>query len=103
MDAVELKAMGLDVGQEGAIKLFRGKGCQHCRGTGYFGRNSIFEVLPYSETIKNLTSPTTLLEDIRAQAQKEGMVTLRQNAVRSLLDGKTTYQEVLRVTWGQLE
>lgn len=103
MDAVELKAMGLDVGQEGAIKLFRGKGCQHCRGTGYFGRNGIFEVLPYSETIKNLTSPTTLLEDIRAQAQKEGMVTLRQNAVRSLLDGKTTYQEVLRVTWGQLE
>ncbi len=103
MDAAEIKAMGLDVGKEGPIKLYRGKGCQHCRGTGYLGRSGIFEVLPYSEEIKNMTSPSTFLEDIRAQAQKEGMVTLRQNAVRSLLDGKTTYQEVLRVTWGQFE
>jgi general secretion pathway protein E len=103
MDAAEIKAMGMDVDCSGTIRLFRGKGCPRCRGTGYLGRSGIFEVLPYSETIKRMTSPATPLEDIRAQAQKEGMVTLRQNAVRTLLEGKTTYQEVLRVTWGQLD
>ena len=72
-----------------------------CRGTGYLGRSGIFEVLPYSEMIKNMTASTTPVEDIREQAQKEGMVTLRQNAVKALMEGKTTYQEVLRVTWGQ--
>ncbi|MDF1592326.1 MAG: GspE/PulE family protein [Desulfobacterales bacterium] len=103
MDSAELKSMGLDMGQNGQVKLYRGKGCLRCRGTGYLGRSGIFEVLPYSETIKQMTSPATPMEDIRAQAQKEGMVTLRRNAVRTLLEGKTTYQEVLRVTWGQLD
>jgi len=101
MDSIELKSMGLDVGQNGSIKFYRGKGCSRCRGTGYLGRSGVFEVLPYSETIKNMTSSATPVEDIRAQAQREGMVTLRQNAIRALLEGKTTYQEVLRVTWGQ--
>ena len=101
LDSAEMKSMGLDMGQTGQIKLYRGKGCLRCRGTGYLGRGGIFEVLPYSETIKNMTSPTTPMEDIRAQAQKEGMVTLRKNAVRTLLEGKTTYQEVFRITWGQ--
>ena len=101
MDAAEMKAMGMDVDSSGYIRLFRGKGCSRCRGTGYLGRSGIFEVLPYSDTIRNMTSETTPIEAIRNQAQKEGMVTLRENAIKILLEGKTTYQEVLRVTWEQ--
>jgi len=41
------------------------------------------------------------LEDLKAQARAEGMVSLRENAVNKLLEGMTTYQEVLRVTWNQ--
>jgi general secretion pathway protein E len=42
------------------------------------------------------------VELLRDQARKEGMITLRENAIKKLMDGKTTYQEVLRVTWEQL-
>jgi len=102
MESAEMKAMGLDVDSSGSIRLFRGKGCSRCRGTGYLGRSGIFEVLPYSDTIRKMTSETTPVEAIRNQAQKEGMVTLRENAIKILREGKTTYQEVLRVTWDNM-
>jgi len=101
MEASELKSVGLDVGKKGTIKLYRGKGCQRCRGTGYHGRSGIFEVASYTEPIKKMTTSITDMEAIRVQAKKEGLIDLRENAVRKLLNGMTTYQEVLRVTWGQ--
>ncbi len=101
IETSELKAMGLNLDKKGIIKLYRGHGCQRCRGTGYHGRCGIFEVVPYSESIKKLTIPEADLEAIKTQAKKEGMVNLRENAVKKLLHGMTTYQEVLRVTWGQ--
>ena len=99
MEAAELRAIGLDMAQNGRIKLCRGKGCQRCRGTGYYGRTGIFEVIPYTESLKKLTTGIADLEAITSQAKKEGMVTLRENAKVKLLEGKTTYQEVQRVTW----
>jgi len=101
IDTGELADMGLHVGQSGSIEVFRGKGCQRCRGTGYRGRTGIHEVLPYSEAIKRLTVEQTDLELLRAQAIKDGMVNLRENAIKKFLSGVTTYQEVLRVTWEQ--
>lgn len=101
MEAKELKMMGLDVGQTGLLKLYRGQGCQRCRGTGYMGRTSVQEVLPYTEAIRKLTTAETSIEAVRAKAQEEGMVTLRENAINKFLQGITTYQEVLRVTWEQ--
>ncbi len=101
MDADQLTALGVGMKGKGAVSLKRGKGCRQCRGTGYYGRSAVFEVLPYSEALKRLTTPEADLEAIRAQAKKEGLVTLRDNAVQKLLDGETTYQEVLRVTWEQ--
>jgi general secretion pathway protein E len=98
MDAVELRAAGLELDMEGPVRLYRGKGCLKCRGTGYFGRTGVFELLPFTDSIKKLTTPETDLEAIREQARKENVVTLRENAVKKLLEGKTTYQEVLRVT-----
>jgi general secretion pathway protein E len=102
MDSAELTSMGLDLGKEGKIELSRGKGCLKCRGTGYLGRCGIYEVLPVTEGVRKLIRPECDAEAIRDMARKEGMVTLRENAVRKLLEGKTTYQEVLRVTWEQL-
>lgn len=102
IDTGELADMGLHVGRSGSIEVFRGKGCQRCRGTGYKGRIGIHEVLPYSETIKKITVERMDLELLRAQAVKEGMVTLRENAIKKFLSGVTTYQEVLRVTWEQI-
>jgi len=101
MDTAELNAMGLNVGRTGLVRLARGKGCPRCRGTGYFGRTAILEVLPYSEALKKMTNPAADLESLAAKAREEGMITLRENAVKKLLKGETTYQEVIRVTWGQ--
>ena len=102
MDHQELASLGLDLGKEGKIQLHRGKGCLKCRSTGHIGRSGIFEVLPVTEGIRKLIKPECDTEAIRDVARKEGMVTLRENAIRKLLDGRTTYQEVMRVTWEQL-
>ena len=102
MDHQELASLGLDLGKEGKVQLHRGKGCLKCRSTGHIGRSGIFEVLPVTEGIRKLIKPECDTEAIRDMARKEGMVTLRENAIRKLLDGRTTYQEVMRVTWEQL-
>ena len=102
MSSDELRSMGLDTGQTGTILLNRGKGCNRCRNTGYHGRCGIHEVLPVSESIQNIITSETDVTMIRKTARSEGMVTLRENAVKKLLDGTTTYEEVLRVTWEQI-
>jgi general secretion pathway protein E len=102
VESSELSARGLDFAKDGPIKVYRGKGCNKCRGTGYLGRIGIYEVLPFTEPIKKITTAETNLQTLREQALKEGMVTLRENAIKKLLGGETTYQEVLRVTWEHL-
>jgi general secretion pathway protein E len=99
MPTAKLKAMGLDIGRGEAVTLARGKGCQRCRGTGYRGRIGIFEVLPYSESLKRMTHSKTDMTALRAQAIEEGMLSLRESAILKLLEGTTSYQEILRVTW----
>jgi len=105
MDEEALLDMGLHPGREGAvsqrIELSRGRGCVRCRGTGYHGREGVFEVLPFTDSMKSITTQHVELSAIQALARKEGMVILRENALKKLLEGKTTYQEVLRVTWGE--
>ena len=101
MDSGELSALGVALDTVGDVKLYRGRGCIRCRNTGYLGRTGIFEVLPFTESIKKLTTHETDLEALRVEAKKEGMITLRENAITKLLEGQTTYQEVLRVTWEQ--
>ncbi len=101
IDTTELKQMGLNIGTQETVTVYRGRGCQHCRGTGYKGRIGIHEVLPYSEAIRKLTTEVTDLTAIREKAIQEGMVSLRENAINMFLAGVTTYQEVMRVTWEQ--
>jgi general secretion pathway protein E len=94
----ELRMAGIDAGLKGAVKLYRGRGCNRCRQTGYRGRSAAFEVMPYSEAIRKMTTAKTNIENIRIRAKEEGMVTLRENAIQKMLDGVTSYEEVLRVT-----
>lgn len=101
IETTDLLEMGIRVGREGHVKLNRGKGCEKCRGTGYLGRTGIFEVLPYTNSIKKLTTSHTDMNAIYKQAKAEEMVSMRESAVMLLLNGIITYQEVLRVTWEQ--
>jgi general secretion pathway protein E len=97
----ELAAMGIHVKGGETVQLFRGKGCSKCRGTGYYGRTGVFEVLPFSEEIKKLTTETADISVMQEKARAEGMISLRDNALRKMLAGITTSQEVLRVTWAE--
>jgi general secretion pathway protein E len=99
IDSDALKTLGLDVGRDGPLKLARGKGCEKCRGTGYLGRTCVLELMPFSESIRRLTTATADVAAIRVKAREEGMQTLRESAIEKLLQGLTTHQEVLRVTW----
>jgi general secretion pathway protein E len=98
INAADLVALGIDTGLSGTVQLHRGIGCNRCRHTGYRGRSGIYEVMPYSESIQKMTTAKVNFEKIRIRAKEEGMVTLRQNAIKKMLDGVTTHKEVLRVT-----
>jgi general secretion pathway protein E len=76
----------------------RGKGCLHCRQTGYIGRTGVFEVVPMSEKIRRLISGQASSLDIYKIAREEGMRTLREAAVEKVFRGITTVTEMVRVT-----
>lgn len=96
----ELKSLGIELEEEGQIELKRGKGCVKCRKTGYKGRIAIFEMFTITEQVRKLIGKQTTVEDVTTVARREGMSTLRENAIRTMLKGVTTYSEVLRVTSG---
>ncbi|MBI3398436.1 MAG: Flp pilus assembly complex ATPase component TadA [Deltaproteobacteria bacterium] len=76
-----------------------GEGCLECRGTGYKGRTGIFEILDFTDRMRAvLSSPKIELADIQEVAKADGMLTLRQCAVKKMLEGITTYEEVVSVT-----
>ncbi|MBI2414461.1 Flp pilus assembly complex ATPase component TadA [candidate division WWE3 bacterium] len=82
------------------LKLFRGKGCDKCGGSGYKGRSGIFEVLDVSPAIQKLTLENRSAGDIHNLAVAEGMLTLEQDGYLKAIEGKTTIEEVLRVSKG---
>jgi general secretion pathway protein E len=94
----EANTLRLAVPQGKKVKVKEGEGCFECRGTGYIGRTGIFEMLPIDEAIKNLIVHGSDAPEIKREAIKNGMRTLRQSALRKLAEGITTFEEVVRVT-----
>ncbi|MDR2423011.1 MAG: GspE/PulE family protein [Deltaproteobacteria bacterium] len=93
--------MALELGfiTQGDLTLTQGRGCDECRNTGYLGRVAAVEVMPFSDALKELImNPEQNAIAFKNQARTEGMSTLRENALDLMLAGKTTIQEVLRVT-----
>lgn len=79
------------------IKLYKGKGCQECSNTAYFGRIGIFEVLPVSEKVARGVLERASAAQVEEQAVSEGMITMKQDGYLKVLEGITTIEEVLRV------
>ncbi len=80
------------------IVLKKGAGCEVCGGRGYKGRVGLYEVLEMSETLKDMILTGASAIELREQAQKEGMITLRRSGCRKVLDGVTTIEEIVRET-----
>src|SRR5213594_2288928 len=94
--AADLSALGI-AGADGT-HLYRGSGCDECRGTGYRGRTAIYELFPISEDARSLILRRAPTRDIRRAALEAGMVTLRLDGWAKAFAGVTTIEEVLRVT-----
>ncbi|MBW8015271.1 MAG: type II/IV secretion system protein [Planctomycetes bacterium] len=85
-------------GDQLSEKLYVATGCKKCQGTGYHGRAGIFELMVVTEDIRTLLLKNATPRDIRQEAMKHGMKSLRQDAWRYLDSGQTTLKEILRVT-----
>jgi len=78
--------------------LYRGTGCRECQGTGYRGRTGIFETMLVTATIRGMILERASAGQIRKVAAQEGMKSLREDGWRLVRSGRTTLEEVLRVT-----
>ncbi len=94
--ADELKSFGLAA--NGPMRLKKGAGCDHCRSTGYHGRTGVHEVMEVTEGIRQLIDGKTPDSEIKEMARKGGMKMLKENAMRKMTEGITTFEEVLRLT-----
>ncbi|OGW36475.1 MAG: type II secretion system protein E [Nitrospirae bacterium GWD2_57_9] len=94
----EAEAVGLASNKDGKIAVKYGEGCPQCRGTGYQGRTGIFEIMEVNEKLRAILREKPDAELIRKAAMSDGMSLLRAAAVRKMLNGETTFDEVIRVT-----
>jgi general secretion pathway protein E/type IV pilus assembly protein PilB len=94
-DAESLRAQ---FGDQAPPVLFWGRGCRECQGTGYRGRTGIFETMLVSAAVRGLIVERVSGAAIRKAATQEGMRSLRQDGWRLVRAGRTTVEEVLRVT-----
>jgi general secretion pathway protein E len=79
-------------------QVFSGEGCPECRGTGYRGRTGIYEVLDITDGVRQVLTDKADMAALYRAAADDGMIPLRQVAIRKMLEGITTYEEVVAVT-----
>jgi general secretion pathway protein E len=96
----EAAALGTPLGPGAELKLKRGRGCLHCRQTGYIGRDGIFEILPMTDAIRRLVTAQADSTKLFETARASGMRTLREAAIEKVFQGVTTVSEMVRVTGG---
>jgi general secretion pathway protein E len=90
--------MALGVTDAAGVDLFRGKGCDDCRGTGYRGRIGVYELFRVTEEARSLIVQKAPAGAVRRHAVAEGMTSLREDAWGKAGAGLTTVEEILRVT-----
>jgi type IV pilus assembly protein PilB len=94
----ELRRFGFDVTDpEATVTLYRGKGCEDCRFTGFRGRVGVYELMRMNAEIAELIVRRAPLADIKAAAKANGMHELREDGLLKILAGTTTPEEVMRV------
>ena len=76
----------------------KGVGCRTCNDTGYKGRIALYEVMRFTDALKEMVLQGSSTAELKASAIKSGMMTLRMSGIQKVLDGMTTTEEILRVT-----
>jgi type IV pilus assembly protein PilB len=97
----ELKAVGMTPEMIEGRTIFRKAGCPRCKNAGYMGRLGVYELMEMNTEIRALTFDEASTQDIRKAAILSGMTTLQEDGVRKVLAGRTSIEEVLRLTHAQ--
>jgi type IV pilus assembly protein PilB len=98
VEAKALKEIGFTEEQIAGANLMKGAGCRTCNNTGYKGRVALYEVMRFSDTLKEMVLGGSSAAELKMGAIKGGMVTLRMSGITKVLAGVTTTEEILRVT-----
>jgi type IV pilus assembly protein PilB len=85
-----------DIAQK--LQLYKGSGCRTCSNTGYKGRIAVYEVMPFTDGLKDLVLQGASTAEVKAEMIRQGVKTLRMSAISKLIEGVTTVEEVLRVS-----
>lgn len=93
-----LTSIGIPASEAAHLEVFEGKGCDTCSGTGYKGRIALYEIMSMSEELKEFVLNGASTTELKREAIRRGMITLRGAGIRQLKAGVTTVEEVLRVT-----
>ncbi len=97
-DARILRECGIGEDDIASAKMMKGAGCATCNGSGYKGRVALYEVMRFSESLKELVLQGASAAELKLAAIKGGMATLRASGIKKILGGVTTPEEVMRVT-----
>ncbi len=97
-DPATLKVLELDPAEYADIPFYEGKGCPNCGGSGYRGRQGIFELMEMNTALREMAFSQSPVEQIRKQAIMSGMASLKVDAIRKAKLGITTLEEAMRVT-----
>jgi len=89
---------GFSPEQVATAKLYKGGGCRLCNGSGYKGRIALYEVMRFTDGLKEMVLQGASTAELKIGAVKNGMGTLRASGIRKILDGVTTPEEIMRVT-----
>jgi type IV pilus assembly protein PilB len=95
-----LRDFGFTEQQAARAQLMKGTGCKTCSGSGYKGRVALYEVMRFSDSLKEMVLQGASTAELKAAAIKNGMLTLRMSGIEKVLAGVTTTEEVGRVTIG---
>jgi type IV pilus assembly protein PilB len=90
--------LGVPPDEAKSFPVYKGKGCPICNNTGYKGRIGLYEVMPMKEEVKELILARASASEIKKEALRLGMKTLRQSGIFKVKEGMTTIEEVLRTT-----
>jgi type IV pilus assembly protein PilB len=90
---------GLDPKEYRGVKFSEGSGCIDCNGTGFHGRAAISELLDLSDRIRTMILDRRPASEIKKAAKEEGMLFLRESALRKVMNGQTTLREINKVTF----
>jgi type IV pilus assembly protein PilB len=90
--------MGFSPDQAATATIMKGLGCATCSNTGYKGRVALYEVMRFSEDLKERVLQGASSAELKAEAIKKGMSTLRMSGIRKVIEGMTTPEEIMRVT-----